>query len=209
MKKIYFLLPLLFGCVNTLVNQKTTETINRDDEIVNENCMNFSKVKVLQVISDGYALANECEDTDNRYCFGTTVLVSPQRNVDYYDDMFISLPKNKCFTQNGVYKYETKGGLDKTVPILELGYKYEPKSDEEFLKRIEEHKEDVRFMCKNELKYRKKDDKTNLKKCDCVADNIIEVIGALEKNKNIDNTKLDSIMIDKLIEKCGDLSNIK
>ena len=34
MKKIYFLLPLLFGCVNTLVNQKTTETINRDDEIV-------------------------------------------------------------------------------------------------------------------------------------------------------------------------------
>ena len=38
----------------------------------------------------------------------------------YYDDQIIKTTKTKCFKQVGIYKYNTRAGIEKTVPIVKL-----------------------------------------------------------------------------------------
>ena len=38
----------------------------------------------------------------------------------YYDDQIIKIPSGKCVKQIGVYKYQTKDGFEKTVPIVDI-----------------------------------------------------------------------------------------
>lgn len=49
-----------------------------------------------------------------------TVLITNDSGEYYYDDQIIKTTKTKCFKQVGIYKYNTRAGIEKTVPIVKL-----------------------------------------------------------------------------------------
>ena len=103
-KYLLFTLFVLFGC-NQMppINDLSPQTER------NPNCMDMRRFKVFQVFDDYYALANACtHEKFEDLCTGAVVLLTPQRGIEYYDEMYVSAPEDKCAVQNGVYKYETK-----------------------------------------------------------------------------------------------------
>lgn len=84
-------------------------------------CISTKPFQVLQVIGDGYALAYESD-----YMLGTYIhsdLLALVTNLEgdlYYDEQIIKVPQGKCFKQIGIYKYKSKGGEYKTIPIIRL-----------------------------------------------------------------------------------------
>ena len=78
------------------------------------------KFKILQVIAKDGALA-QSEDTRYRsieaYGDPVVLLISDQPNV-YYDDLVISVGVRQKTVQLGTYRYETRMGISKTVPIV-------------------------------------------------------------------------------------------
>lgn len=78
------------------------------------------KFKVLQVIAKDGALA-QSEDTRYRtieaYGDPIVLLISDQPNV-YYDDLVIPVGSRQKTVQLGTYRYETRMGVSKTVPIV-------------------------------------------------------------------------------------------
>lgn len=129
MKKLFLLSFLVFmlSCTDnsTYTNSNSANLSNSSGESNfvkrNEKCMPMNRFKVFQVLGYNYALANECRPSDENYCFGAVVLLTPQKGVDYYDDMFVNLPKDKCAVQYGVYVYETKAQTEKTVSRIGCG----------------------------------------------------------------------------------------
>lgn len=76
--------------------------------------MTESSVKVLQVLTNTSALVSD---------YGWSETIYLLRNHDekyYYDDERIELPGGTVFRQTGIYKYTTKAGDVKTVPIIEI-----------------------------------------------------------------------------------------
>lgn len=76
--------------------------------------MTDSGYEVFQDLGNGTALANS---EDN---IVMTVLLWNQDGNPYYDQQKITLPKGKCFRQIGIYKYESRRGFDKTVPVVTI-----------------------------------------------------------------------------------------
>lgn len=78
--------------------------------------------KIFQVLSDGSALASYDELISKKDCvaYGTVVLFPASDEVSYYDDQKITLPQGKCFKQIGTYRYMTKDGEEKTVPVIDI-----------------------------------------------------------------------------------------
>ena len=73
-----------------------------------------TSVKVLQVITNTSALVSDYSWSEPLYLL---------RNYDgkyYYDDEIIELPSGTVFRQTGIYKYTTKAGDVKTVPVIEI-----------------------------------------------------------------------------------------
>ncbi len=144
----------------------------------NPNCMDMRRFKVFQVFEDDYALANACTASfDDIFCIGAVVLLTPQRNIEYYDDMYVSTPNEKCAVQDGVYKYETKNKTHKTVPVIRFDYEFSSSSEEEDLGRFHDEMEDVRYECKlSVINNKKQNTKANINKCDCIVDFEISVV---------------------------------
>lgn len=161
------------------------------------------RFKVFQVIEDNYALAWECRVDDNTYCFGVTVLLTPMFGIDFYDGMFVTIPKKKCAVQNGVYRYETKyDGSIKTVPLVKYDYEFAPKTKEELIQRLYENADEMKSGCKIIVGSNKKNNTTtNLKKCDCLVDFFVQ-----EVKENIKTIYTDEAALKRAIEqKCGKL----
>lgn len=78
------------------------------------------KFKVLQVIAKDGALV-QSHDTSYRTfeAFGDPIvlLISDQPNV-YYDDLVVTVGVRQKTIQLGTYRYETRMGISKTVPIV-------------------------------------------------------------------------------------------
>ena len=51
---------------------------------------------------------------------GLMVLFLCDEGKSYYDDQVIKVPEGKCAKQIGTFKYSTKAGFDKTVPIVSI-----------------------------------------------------------------------------------------
>ena len=51
---------------------------------------------------------------------GLLVLLTNDNGEYYYDDQVIEVPKGMCMRQVGIYKYQTRMEIDKTVPIVKL-----------------------------------------------------------------------------------------
>ena len=127
MKKIWiFILGILTGIVVTFL----TLMIIAKASNANSNGMTFfdqpgqimddTSFRVIQSLESNAALANGKKyDTDNIY-LGLTVLLYNENNETYYDDQIVTVPKGKCFRQVGVYKYQTRMDIGKTVPIVML-----------------------------------------------------------------------------------------
>ena len=84
---------------------------------------NVSAFKVIQVVDDAHALAIEMrwEPVFKDYMQEElVVLLTNDSGEYYYDDQMIKTPKGKAMKQVGVYKYETRAGIAKTVPIVKL-----------------------------------------------------------------------------------------
>ena len=215
MKKL-FLLPfliLMIGCTDnsTNVNSNSVDFSNSSEKSNsvkrNEKCMPMNRFKVFQVLGYNYALANECRPSDNDYCSGAVVLLTPQKGVDYYDDMFVRSPKDKCAVQEGVYVYETKASSEKTVPRIHWWYEYAPRTKEETMNRLNENMDETLDNCLNQLKQNKKyDTHANRKKCECGVEFLAEVLVAKDNrgeirysNWEVEDTK------NGINKKCGKL----
>ena len=116
----------------------------------NTECMDIKAVKVFQTLDEG-ALALACDGWDTKYCTGMTVYVPKSHSIttELYDDKVIKTPENKCFIPLSTYKYETKGGSVKTVPMVEFGYSYTPESSDEFRSRFYERAVNMYADCKD------------------------------------------------------------
>lgn len=74
--------------------------------------MNYSKFEVFQVVSSGCALAHP----DNSY--DEIVFILPDEKQQFYDGQKINLKDDQCSQRVGTYKYETKIGIERTVPAV-------------------------------------------------------------------------------------------
>lgn len=72
--------------------------------------------EVFQVLDSGDALANEIKEYDMPT--GLTALFLNEDGASFYDDQVIKISIGKCVRQLGTYKYPTKSGFEKTVPIV-------------------------------------------------------------------------------------------
>lgn len=165
----------------------------------NENCMNMKRFKIFQTFPANYALAHDCREDDMDFCFGAIVLLTPQLNVDYYDDMFVTPPVDKCAVQDGIYRYESKSGLN-TVPRIRWDFKYKPENKEEAASQLKYFIENSINECKFIFA---SDEKTNteenIKNCDCVIKEVFKY------NLNeLDGNEISSKGLKNHIkEKCG------
>lgn len=73
--------------------------------------------KVFQALGDGAALAEGKGDGYSVY-MGINALLYNEEGTPYYDEQIVTAPQGKCFRQVGIYRYPTKSGMDKTVPIV-------------------------------------------------------------------------------------------
>lgn len=203
MKKTIFTLMLFVSACSNISQVGILGNVNNSER--NKACMDMTQFKVLQVVEDGHALAFECNDGD--YCYNNTVvLLTPQKGIDYYDDMIVGLPDEKCAIQDGVYRYETKNKSIKTVPVIRYDYEYASKDDTEKDKRFHETMNDLRDGCKA---YMAQDKKTNneksMKKCDCIIDGIVTEYNEIN-TKEVTDAEADKIinnMQSKIEKKCG------
>lgn len=86
-----------------------------------ENVSAKTLLKFSQVLDSGDALANEIEEKYSTSLHtGLVVLFLHENGKSYYDDQIIKIPSEKCVKQIGVYKYPTKDGFEKTVPIVDI-----------------------------------------------------------------------------------------
>jgi len=76
--------------------------------------MEYSQFEVFQVVESGCALAN-ADDS-----FGAIVFIIPNENQQFYDDKKIVLKNDQCAQYVGTYKYNTKIGIEKTVPAVRI-----------------------------------------------------------------------------------------
>lgn len=83
------------------------------------NCVSSNSFEIFQVLDSGDALAREFEHGMS-VATGVTVLFLNDGNKSYYDDQVIKVPSGKCAKQIGVFKYSTRAGLERTVPIVEI-----------------------------------------------------------------------------------------
>ena len=202
-KYILVAVLMLLGCtqissMNVLPNIEATREHN-------PNCMDMKRFKVFQVFEDNYALANACtSEYGENFCIGAVVLLTPQRNIEYYDEMYVYAPYNKCAIQDGIFKYETKNKTHKTVPVIRFDYEFSSSSEEEDLERIQEKLEDARYECKlSVINNKKQNTKANINKCDCIVDFITDEFLALKDKTDVDKEKLEKEFSKKIEKKCG------
>lgn len=88
------------------------------------NCINVNQFEVFQVLDSGAALANGRElKTESDFILSNNdivVLLVNDEGKYYYDDELIDVSDERCVKQIGIYKYSTKMGTHKTVPIVKI-----------------------------------------------------------------------------------------
>lgn len=78
--------------------------------------IDIRKFEVIQVLPDGSALAS----AEEWGSYGVLVLFKANEGDTYYDQQKIVIPSGKCLKQVGTYRYESRQGVEKTVPVVEV-----------------------------------------------------------------------------------------
>lgn len=138
MKKIWiYLLGVLTGAVVTIIVLAIIGTAKRTNGMSffesPGDIMDISSVEVFQSLGDCAALAHTkripqkiehsnglglVDSIVNGGYGDPIVLLYNEDGYPYYDDQIVNAPEGKCFRQMGIYRYPTKSGIDKTVPIV-------------------------------------------------------------------------------------------
>jgi len=130
MNRIFIILGILLiaGCTEhskrstppkTYTPSKISEhaKISTPPEMIrNDKCVDIEGFKIFQVIDNG-ALARAC---DTEYCFGHTVFIPNIKGEEYWDNKIITAPAGKCIIYEGVFKYTSNDGRNRTVPKLKI-----------------------------------------------------------------------------------------
>lgn len=129
MKKwLVFLLGFISGIVFTFVTALVIGgSSNTDSDITlfeqPGECLSVNRFEVLQAVGDNYALAYEQEYDSYIEDYRSTdllVLVTNDNGEYYYDEQVIDIPDGKCMRQIGIYKYQSKAEVWKTVPVVKI-----------------------------------------------------------------------------------------
>jgi hypothetical protein len=81
--------------------------------------INERSFEVFQVVAENGALVTGKGDGNYMYTGPVYLLINDDGKY-YYDEEIIKLPKGKVVRQVGIYQYETKQAILKTVPIIEF-----------------------------------------------------------------------------------------
>lgn len=136
MKKwVVFLLGMIAGGVLTFVmmlvlaiganTNANTNANNNGITLFDQpcECLNAKAFEVMQVVDNNHALAHEVEWNELLEDYmqtGLLVLVTNDNGEYYYDDQIIEVPQGMCMRQVGIYRYQTRMDMEKTVPIVKL-----------------------------------------------------------------------------------------
>lgn len=132
MKKwVVFLLGMIAGGVLTFVAMvilamgANTNANNNGITLFDQpgECLNAKAFEVMQVVDNNHALAHEVEWDELLEDYmqtGLLVLVTNDNGEYYYDDQIIEVPQGMCMRQVGIYRYQTRMDMEKTVPIVKL-----------------------------------------------------------------------------------------
>ena len=132
MKKwVVFLLGMIAGGVLTFVMMlvlaigANTNANNNGITLFDQpgECLNAKAFEVMQVVDNNHALAHEVEWDELLEDYmqtGLLVLVTNDNGEYYYDDQIIEVPQGMCMRQVGIYRYQTRMDMEKTVPIVKL-----------------------------------------------------------------------------------------
>lgn len=83
------------------------------------DCISSNSFEIFQVLDNGNALATEIYP-DHSIATGIDVVFLGNKKASYYDSQIIEIPQGKCAKQIGVFKYKTRIGMDRTVPIVSI-----------------------------------------------------------------------------------------
>ena len=102
---------------------KTNDSImmfNAPGEVIEYSILDekITTYKVIQVLPNGAALA--CPAALGITIPDQVVLFPPLKDGSYYDSQVIKTPKKHIAKMAGVYRYETKDGGQKTVPVVKF-----------------------------------------------------------------------------------------
>lgn len=110
---------LLFLISLFVANQSSNDGLRLFEE--EGECVSTNSFQVIQVLDSGSALAREIEkDYFTSTATGITVLFLNEGNSSYYDEQIIKIPRGKCVKQIGVFKYNTRMDIEKTVPVVAI-----------------------------------------------------------------------------------------
>lgn len=76
------------------------------------SCITSNNIDIFQTLTQGIALARPNGKYDN------IILLLDNNGKFFYDGEKIKMPTKKCAKQIGVYTYETKAEIQKTVPAV-------------------------------------------------------------------------------------------
>jgi len=107
------LVTILFAFLTSQSNQPNDGLIGLTLFPETGECITKNEIEIFQVVKPNVALA----ETGN-YPDRIIILLINYDNKSYYDDQKIKIPSNKCARQIGTYQYETKMGINKTVPAV-------------------------------------------------------------------------------------------
>lgn len=82
--------------------------------------VNVTSFKVFQVLDDDVALVNGATNEEYDIYMGAVYLLINDEGKYYTDDEIIKVPNGKVVRKVGVYHYQTKSELDKTVSVIEI-----------------------------------------------------------------------------------------
>lgn len=82
--------------------------------------VDVSSFKVFQVLDDDVALVNGASNEEYDIYMGAVYLLINDEGKYYTDDEIIKVPNGKVVRKVGVYHYQTKSELDKTVSVIEI-----------------------------------------------------------------------------------------
>ena len=76
-----------------------------------------TEFKVIQALERGSSALSRGTGINTHL---TTYLLVNDESKLYYDDEKVTVPSGKIARQVGIFQYETKGGVSKTVPIIKF-----------------------------------------------------------------------------------------
>ena len=82
--------------------------------------VNVNSFKVFQGLDNDVAVVNGASNEEYDIYMGAVYLLINDEGKYYTDDEIIKVPNGKVVRKVGVYHYQTKSELDKTVSVIEI-----------------------------------------------------------------------------------------